>query len=326
MLSTRITRLFGVQHPLIQGGMRGIARAELTAAVANAGCMGFLSAHTFTDAESLRREIVRTQALTKQPFGVNLTVLPMISGRDYDGFARVIVEMGVKTVETAGSNPAKYIDRFKQEGIKILHKCPSSIRFALKAQELGADAVSIHGFECGGHPGEDDIPGLVLIPAAADKLTIPLCSSGGVADGRGLAAVLALGADAAVLGTRFMMTRESPLHPAVKERMICATEKDTRVIGRSVRDSSRVLNNNLVETILEMEKRGSADYETLFPLICAERWIEASSKGNPADGAFPAGLAVALIHDVPTVAEVVDRIISEAEAIIKGRMLQLLER
>lgn len=324
MLSTRITRLFGVSHPIVQGGMRGIARAELTAAVANAGCMGFLSAHTHLDCESLRKEIERTQALTDHPFGVNLTVLPMIGGRDYEGFARVIVEMGVKAVETAGSNPAKYIEQFKREGIKILHKCPSSIRFAVKAQELGADAVSIHGFECGGHPGEDDIPGLVLIPAAADKLGIPFCSSGGVADGRGLAAVLALGADAAVLGTRFMLTQESPLHPAVKARMIAATEKDTRVVGRSVRDSSRVLRNKLVDEVLEIEKQGGADYHALFPLIGAERWIEASAKGDPEDGAYPTGIAVGLINDLPTVAEMVERLVAEAEAIIRIRMPALL--
>lgn len=324
MFQTRITRLFGVKHPLVQGGMRGIALAELTAAVANAGCMGFLSAHTHASAESLRREIERTQSLTSQPFGVNLTVLPMIEGRDYDGFARVIIEMGVKAVETAGSNPAKYIDLFKKEGIRILHKCPSSIRFALKAQELGADAVSIHGFECGGHPGEDDIPGLVLIAAAADKLQIPLCSSGGVADGRGLAAVLSLGADAAVLGTRFMLTQESPLHPAVKARMLSATEKDTRVIGRSVRDSSRVLNSPLVEKVLEIERQGTSDYKTLFPMIGAERWIEASVRGDPDDGAFPTGLAVGLIHDLPTVAEAVERIVAEAEAVIRGRLNAML--
>jgi NAD(P)H-dependent flavin oxidoreductase YrpB (nitropropane dioxygenase family) len=214
-------------------------------------------------------------------------------------------------VETAGSNPAKYIDLFKRHDIKVLHKCPSSIRFALKAQELGADAVSIHGFECGGHPGEDDIPGLVLIPAAADKIKLPILSSGGVADGRGLAAVICLGAEGAVMGTRFMLTKESPLNSNVKARMLEATERDTRVVGRSVHDSSRVLHNKLVDQVLELEKRGDMDYAGLFPMIGAERWIAAAERGDADDGAYPVGLAVGLVHDIPSVAELVDRIMSE---------------
>jgi len=326
MLATRFTELFQVRHPLVQGGMRGIAMAELTAAVANAGCLGFLSAHTHADAEGLRREILRARELTDQPFGVNLTVLPNIAGRDYDAYARIIVEMGVPFVETAGSNPAKFIALFKHAGIKVMHKCPSSIRFALKAQELGADAVSIHGFECGGHPGEDDLPGLVLIPAAADRLRLPILSSGGVADGRGLAAVLALGADGAVMGTRFLLSRESPLHDSVKARMLAAGERDTRVIGRSVRDSSRVLHNRLVDEILELERRGGADYASLFPLIGAERWLDASRRGDADDGAYPVGLAVGLIHDLPSVAAIVDRIIAEATGLICGRLASMVRR
>ncbi|MDR2188109.1 MAG: nitronate monooxygenase [Azonexus sp.] len=320
MLATRFTEMFGVRHPIVQGGMRGIAMAELTAAVAKAGCLGFLSAHTHADPEGLRQEILKTRGLTTQPFGVNLTVLPNIVGRDYDAYAQIIIEMGVPFVETAGSNPAKFIDLFKRAGIKTIHKCPSSIRFALKAQELGADAVSIHGFECGGHPGEDDLPGLVLLPAAADKLKLPILSSGGVADGRGLAAILALGASGAVMGTRFLLTQESPLHPAVKARMVAATERDTRMIGRSVRDSSRVLHNRLVDEILEFERRGGADYHELFPLIGAERWIDASHRGDPEDGAYPLGLAVGLIHDLPTVDEVVKRIIAETTTVIQNRL------
>jgi len=320
MLQTRFTELFGVSHPIVQGGMRGIAMAELTAAVANAGCLGFLSAHTHIEAESLRSEIVRARSLTNRPFGVNLTVLPNIAGRDYDAFARVILEMEVPFVETAGSNPAKFIALFKERGIKVIHKCPSSIRFALKAQELGADAVSIHGFECGGHPGEDDLPGLVLIPAAASSLRIPMLSSGGVSDGRGLAAVLALGADGAVLGTRFMLTQESPLHPAVKQRMLAATVRDTAVIGRSVRDSSRVLRNKLVEEVLRIEREGQQDYHGLFPMIGAERWLDASARGDADDGAFPAGLTIGLIDDLPTVQDLVERVVDEAVQIITRRL------
>ena len=324
MLNTRITDLFGIDHPIVQGGMRGIAMAELTAAVANAGCLGFLSAHTHTSAESLRAEIARAQSLAQRPFGVNLTVLPNIQGRDYDAFARVIIEMGVPFVETAGSNPARYIELFKKHGIKIIHKCPSSIRFALKAQELGADAVSIHGFECGGHPGEDDLPGLVLLPAAADKLDLPILSSGGVADGRGLAAVLALGADGAVMGTRFLLTKESRLHPAVKQKMLAATLRDTALIGRSVRDSSRVLRNRLVDEVLSIEASGEKSYRELFPLIGAERWMDASERGDGEDGAFPVGMAVGLIDDLPSVDTVVREIVTEARTVIAGRLAAMV--
>jgi len=320
VLRTRITELFGIRHPIVQGGMRGIARAPLTAAVANAGALGFLSAHTHTEPESLRREIVQTRVLTQQPFGVNLTVLPLIKDRDYDGFARVIVEERVPFVETAGSNPARYIELFKRASIKVLHKCPSSLRFALKAQELGADAVSIHGFECGGHPGEDDLPGLIMIPAAADKLTIPMLSSGGVADGRGLVAALGLGADGVVMGTRFMLTQESGLHPNVKQRMLAATERDTVMVGRSIRDSSRVLRNRLAEEVIDTEKAGTASHHDIVSMIRAERWMDAAARGDADDGAFPAGMTVGLIRDLPTVAAVVERIVAEAEAIIRNRL------
>lgn len=324
MLRTRITELFGVRHPIVQGGMRGVALAPLTAAVANAGGLGFLSAHTHTSAESLRREIERTRELTRERFGVNLTVLPNIVGRDYDAFADVIVDMGVPFVETAGSNPAKYIERFKKAGIRVLHKCPSSIKFAKKAEALGADAVSIHGFECAGHPGEDDLPGLVLVPAAAREVSLPLLSSGGVADGRGLAAVMALGAEGAVMGTRFMLTQESPLHPAVKQRMLQADSRGTAMIGRSVRDSSRVLRNAMVEEVLQIEKQGSQSYHDLFPMIGAERWMTANDRGDPDDGAYPAGLVLGLIDDLPTVAEVIERTVRECEQIIRGRLAGLV--
>ncbi len=326
MLHTRVTELFGIRHPLVQGGMRGIARAPLTAAVAEAGALGFLSAHTHTDVESLRREIRQTRALTSKPFGVNLTVLPLIKDRDYDGFARVIVEEQVPFVETAGSNPARYIDIFKRAGIKVLHKCPSSLRFALKAQELGADAVSIHGFECGGHPGEDDLPGLVMFPAAADKLKLPILSSGGVADGRGLVAALSLGAEGVVMGTRFMLTRESGLHPNVKQRMLAATERDTVMVGRSIRDSSRVLRNRLAEEVLALEKSGHATHDEVLPMIRAERWLDADARGDVEDGAFPAGMTVGIIHDLPTVAAVIERIVEDAERIITQRLARFVQR
>jgi NAD(P)H-dependent flavin oxidoreductase YrpB (nitropropane dioxygenase family) len=316
VIRTRITELLGIRHPIVQGGMRGLGLAPLAAAVSNAGGLGMLSAHTQPDAQSLRREIERTRALTDRPFGVNLTVLPSLGTRDYDGYARVIVETGVPAVETSGGNPAKYIELFKRHGIKVLHKVSSSLRFALKAQALGADAVTLHGFECAGHPGEDDIPGLVLIPAAAAQLELPVLCSGGIADGRGLAAVLALGAEGVVMGTRFMMTRESGLHEAVKQRLREATLRDTAMVGRSVHDSARVWRNGFVEEVLAIEQRGGA----IHHLVDAERWIEASQRGDPEGGAYPAGLSLGLIDDLPTVAEAVEKIVAQAQAVIEQRL------
>jgi nitronate monooxygenase len=320
MLETRITRLLGIEHPIVQGGMRGLGLARLAAAVSNAGGLGMLSAHTQPDAESLRREIERTRALTGRPFGVNLTVLPSLGARDYDGYARVIVEMGVPAVETSGGNPAKYIELFKQHGIKVLHKVSSSLRFALKAQSLGADAVTLHGFECAGHPGEDDIPALVLIPAAAAQLSVPVLCSGGIASGRGLAAVLALGAEGAVIGTRFMLTQESSLHEAVKQRMREAGLRDTAMVGRSVRDPARVWRNSFVENVLAVERRGDASTEEIHELVDAERWIAASRRGDAEGGAYPAGLSLGLIDDLPTVAEAMAKIVSEAQGVIAQRL------
>ena len=324
MLNTRITRLLKIRHPIVQGGMRGLGLAPLAAAASNAGALGMLSAHTHPDAESLRREIERTRALTSAPFGVNLTVLPSLGSRDFDGYARVIVEMGVPVVETSGGNPAKYIALFKQHGITVLHKVSSSLRFALKAQDLGADAVTLHGFECAGHPGEDDIPGLVLIPAAARQLRLPVMCSGGIADGRGLAAVLALGGEGVVMGTRFMLTQESSLHESVKERLRDAGLRDTAMVGRTMRDPARVWRNGFVERVLEAERQGAASAEEFHQLVDAERWIEASRRGDAEGGAFPAGLSVALVDDLPTVAEAVTAILAEAETVIGDRLAGML--
>lgn len=324
MLETRITDLLKIRHPIVQGGMRGLGLAPLAAAVSNAGGLGMLSAHTHPDGESLRREIERARSLTDKPFGVNLTVLPSLGSRDFDGYARVICEMGVPAVETSGGNPAKYIALFKQHGITVLHKVSSSLRFALKAQELGADAVTLHGFECAGHPGEDDLPGLVLIPAAAEKLRLPVMCSGGIADGRGLAAVLALGGEGVVMGTRFMLTQESSLHEAVKQRMLPATLLDTAMVGRSVRDSARVWRNGYAEQVLATEKREDASPEEIHALLDAQRWIEASQRGDPEGGAYPAGLSLGLIDELPTVAEVISRIVMQAESIIRQRLAGML--
>ena len=239
---TRITDLLGIDYPILQGGMRWVARAELAAAVAEAGGIGFISAHTQPSGQALAEEIDRARTLTRRPIGVNLTLLAANSGLDYAGYAAAIIDRGVDAVETAGSNPAQYIEQFKRAGIKVLHKC-TTVRHAVKAEQLGADAVSIDGFECAGHPGEDDVPALVLIPAAAARLKIPIVACGGFANGRGLIAALALGAEGINMGTRFMMTRESPLHEALKAHFLKMTERDTVLIGRSLRDSSRVVRN-----------------------------------------------------------------------------------
>ena len=310
----RITELLGIQYPIIQGGMRWVARAELAAAVGNAGGLGFLSAHTHASADALAREIDKVRSLTDKPFGVNLTVLGANVGADYDAYVRTIVSQGVQVVETAGSNPAKYIAEFKGHGVKVVHKCVT-VRHAVKAESLGADAVSIEGFECAGHPGEDDIPGLILIPAAADKLKVPILASGGFADGRGLMAALALGADGINMGTRFMLTQESPVHPAIKQRLLEATERDTVLVGRSLGDSSRVVKNSVSLAALELERRGHVTHADLYALTGANRWMDAFVTGEVEGGAFPAGIVTGLIHDLPTCAELINRIVKEAAAI-----------
>ncbi len=316
---TRITELLDIDYPIVQGGMRWAARAELAAAVSNAGGLGIISAHTQPTPADLAREIQRTRALTGKPFGVNLTLLPANTGFDYDGYVAAIIEGGVQAVETAGSNPSKYIEPLKRAGIRVIHKCVT-VRHALKAEQLGADAVSIDGFECAGHPGEDDIPALVLIPAAAAKLRIPILACGGFADGRGLIAALALGAEGINMGTRFLMTRESPLHPNLKSRLLEATERDTALIGRSYGDSTRVLRNSATAQVLEREKQGGADHKTLAPLIAASRWMKAMEEGNTEEAPIPIGMVVGLIRDVPGCQELIERIVSEARALVGGRL------
>jgi NAD(P)H-dependent flavin oxidoreductase YrpB (nitropropane dioxygenase family) len=318
-MQTRITQLLGIRYPILQGGMRFASRAELAAAVGNAGGLGFISAHTQPTADDLRAEIKRVRELSDQPFGVNLTVLPMNKDIDYDAYADAIISSGVRVVETVGSNPAKYIGLFKQAGVKVIHKC-TNVRHALKAEQLGADAISIDGFECAGHPGEDDVPGLVLIPIAVGKLKIPVVACGGFADARGLVAALALGAEGVNMGTRFLLTQESPLHPAVKQRMVQASERDTVLIGRTYRDPSRLLKNSVTLEALERERQGGATYQDLYPLIGAARWMKAATEGDVEGGAFPAGLSVALIDDVPTCADLIARMVSEAQSIVNQRL------
>ncbi len=324
MIQTRLTQLLGIRYPILQGGMRFASRAELAAAVGNAGGLGFISAHTQPTAAELRSEIKRVREVSDKPFGVNLTVLPANKDIDYDAYVEVIISSGVEVVETAGSNPAKYIGLFKQAGVKVIHKC-TNVRHALKAEQLGADAVSIDGFECAGHPGEDDVPGLVLIPVAVSKLNIPVVACGGFADARGFVAALALGAEGVNMGTRFLLTHESPLHPAVKQRMVEASERDTVLIGRSYRDPSRLLKNSITLAALERERQGGATYQDLYPLIGAPRWMKAAAEGDVEDGAFPAGLSVALIDDVPKVADLMARIVSEAQSIVTQRLQRAMQ-
>ena len=322
-MRTRITDLLGVRYPVVQSGMRWVSRAELAAAVSNAGGLGVLSAHTQPDAQALRREIERTRALTALPFGVNLTLLAANAGVDIDGFVRVVVEERIPVVETAGGSPAKYLGALKTAGVKVLHKA-TSVRHALKAQSLGVDAVIIDGFECAGHPGQDDVPGLVLIPAAAQALSIPVLAAGGIADARGLVAALALGADGVCMGTRFLLTRESPLHLDVKARMLAARETDTTLVGRRFGDSIRVLRNRTVDEAARLEAQDSTTHHDLLPLIGAARWMDAMERGAVEEAAFPLGQCVGLIDDLPTCAALIDRLMQETRALIERRLAAML--
>ncbi len=319
MIVTRFTETFGIEHPIVQGGMQNVAVAELVAAVANAGALGFLTALTQPTPEALTQEISRTREMTDKPFGVNLTILPTLKPIPYEEYTQAIVESGVKIVETAGNNPQRFIATFKAAGIKTVHKC-TSVRHAVKAETIGCDAVSIDGFECAGHPGEDDIPGLILIPCAADKVRLPLIASGGFGDARGLVAALALGADAMNMGTRFMATREAPIHDKIKQQLIEATERDTALIFRTMRNTARVFKNEVSEEVRAIEARGNATIDDIKHLVAGERGRRALQEGDPAGGVWSAGMVAGLIHDIPTCQELVDRIMTEAVAIVDGRL------
>lgn len=325
MLSTRFTRLFGVQHPIIQGGMQWIARAELVAAVANAGALGFLSALTQPTPEALLQEIQRCRGLTDQPFGVNITFLPALRPIPYAEYIDAVVQGGVKIVETAGNNPAPYMPTFASAGIRLIHKC-TSVRHALKAQALGVDAVSIDGFECAGHPGEDDIPGLILVPRAADVLSIPLIASGGFADARGLVAALALGADGVNMGTRFMATQEAPAHDEVKRRLLAADELQTQLVLRSFGNSWRVHRNALSEEVVALEPGAAGRFEAVAPLVAGARGKQVYETGDWNDGVWSAGMSQGLVYDIPTVAELVGRIAQEAGVLIDQRLAAMRTR
>jgi nitronate monooxygenase len=324
MLSTRFTQEFGIEHPIVQGGMQWVGRAELVAAVANAGALGCITALTQPTPEDLVREIERCRELTDKPFAVNLTILPMLKPPPYAEYRQAIIDSGVKIVETAGNNPVEHIEHFKPAGIKVIHKA-TTVRHALKAQSIGVDAVSIDGLDCAGHPGEDDVPGLVLIPTAADRLTIPLIASGGFADARGMVAALALGADAINMGTRFMCTVESPIHQAIKERIVQGDERQTDLIFRSYRNTARVARNAVSQEVLQLEREGRP-FEDVAPLVAGARGRKVFEDGDPDAGIWTAGLVQGLINDVPTCAELVERIVLGANEIITGRLAQIAEQ
>jgi nitronate monooxygenase len=320
---TRLTELVGIEHPIVQGGMMWVGRAELAAAVSNAGALGILTALTQPTPDALRREIDRCRSLTDKPFAVNLTILPSVNPPPYAEYRKAIIESGVKIVETAGNKPQEHVDEFKAHGIVVLHKC-TSVRHALSAERMGVDAISIDGFECAGHPGEDDVPGLILIPAAADKVKIPMIASGGFGDGRGLVAALALGADGINMGTRFCATVEAPIHDNVKQFIVANDERATRLIFRSLRNTGRVAANSVSNKVVEILSKPGAVFEDVRTLVSGLKGRDALETGNLDAGLIWAGQIQGLIHDVPTCRELIDRIIRDAEAITRARLASFL--
>ncbi|MBI1330210.1 MAG: nitronate monooxygenase [Alphaproteobacteria bacterium] len=323
-MKTRITEMLGIKHPIVQGGMHYVGFAEMAAAVSNAGGLGIITALTQRTPDLLAKEIARCREMTDKPFGVNLTFLPSVTPPDYPGYIKAIIDGGIKVVETAGNNPQKWMPLLKEHGIKVIHKC-TSVRHSLKAEAIGCDAVSVDGFECGGHPGEDDVPNMILLPRAAEELKIPFIASGGMANGRSLAAALAMGAEGINMGTRFIATKEAPVHQKVKEALVAATELDTRLVMRPLRNTERVLNNPAVERLLEKEKTLGANLK--FEDIIAEVagvYPKVMTEGEVGAGAWSCGMVVGLIHDIPTCKELIERTVKEAEDIIRQRLERML--
>ena len=324
-MKTKITEMLNIEHPIIQGGMHYVGFAELAAAVSNAGGLGTITGLTQDTPEKLANEISRCNDMTDKPFAVNLTFLPTVAAPDYPAYVKAIIKGGVKVVETAGRNPVQVLPYLKDAGIKVIHKC-TSVRHALKAQDIGCDAVSVDGFECGGHPGEDDIPNMILLPRAADELEIPFVSSGGQADARSLVASIAMGADGMNMGTRFMCTTEAPIHQRVKDAIVSASELDTRLIMRPLRNTERVLNNKAVERVLAVEKERGSDikFEDILEDV-AGVYPKVMLDGDMDIGAWSCGMVAGLIHDIPTCKELIDRIMVEAEEIIQSRLKYMLK-
>lgn len=319
-MKTRITELFGIEHPILQGGMHYVGFAEMAAAVSNAGGLGIITGLTQKTPADLANEIAKCRDMTDKPFGVNLTFLPTVNAPDYPGYVRAIIEGGVKAVETAGNNPQMILPYLKDAGIKVIHKC-TSVRHSLKAQSIGCDAVSVDGFECGGHPGEDDVPNFILLPRAAEELDIPFVASGGMADGRSLVAALALGAEGMNMGTRFIATREAPVHEKVKQALVAASELDTRLVMRPLRNTERVLSNAAVERLLVKERELGANlrFEDIIEEV-AGVYPRIMLEGEMDAGAWSCGMVAGLIRDIPTCKELIDRIMAQAHAIIGERL------
>jgi nitronate monooxygenase len=323
-MKTRITELFGIKHPIIQGGMHYVGFAEMAAAVSNAGGLGIITGLTQGTPEKLAAEIQKCHGMTDKPFGVNLTFLPSVNPPDYPGYVKAIIDGGIKIVETAGNNPQKWLPALKEAGIKVIHKC-TSVRHSLKAEAIGCDAVSVDGFECGGHPGEDDVPNFILLPRAAEELKIPFVASGGMADARSLVAALAMGAEGMNMGTRFIATKEAPVHENVKQAIVAASELDTRLVMRPLRNTERVLVNAGVERLLEKERELGANikFEDIFAEV-AGVYPKIMVEGQMDAGAWSCGMVAGLIHDIPTCQELIDGIMSEAEQIIRSRLEGML--
>ena len=323
-MKTRITEMFEIEHPIIQGGMHYVGFAELAAAVSNAGGLGIITALTQKTPDLLAKEISRCREMTNMPIGVNLTFLPVVEAPDYPGYIDAIIKGGVKVVETAGNNPSKWLPILRENGIKVIHKC-TAVRHALKAEAIGCDAVSVDGFECGGHPGEDDIPNMILLPRAAEELKIPFVASGGMSDARSLVASLAMGAEGMNMGTRFMATKDAPIHENVKQAILAASELDTRLVMRPLRNTERVLNNKGVEKILQKEEELGAHlkFEDIIKEVSGV-YPKVMLDGEMDAGAWSCGMVAGLIHDIPTVQELIDRIMNEAEQLIKKRLEGML--
>jgi nitronate monooxygenase len=324
MIKTRVTEMLGIERPIVQGGMMWVGRAEMAAAVSNAGGLGMITALTQPSPGALRTEIDRCRTMTDKPFGVNLTLLPSMNQPDYPAYRKAIIESGITIVETAGHRPHEHVEDFKSHGVTVIHKC-TSVRHALSAERMGADIISIDGFECAGHPGEDDVPGLVLIPAAADKVRVPLLASGGIGDGRGLVAALALGADGINMGTRFCATQEAPIHVNIKQLIVDNDERATNLIFRRFHNTGRVAKTPVSDTVIEISANPEAVFADIQPLVAGAKGRQALETGDIEAGLVWAGQIQGLIHDIPTCQELLDRIIADAEAIMRQRFSAMIE-
>ncbi len=323
MIKTRITEFFGIERPIVQGGLMWIARSELASAVGNAGGIGFMTALTFPDPEDFRAEIKKCRELTDRPFGVNLTFLPTMRPPDYPAYIQVCVDEGVQFIETAGRNPEPYMEQIKSAGIKVVHKC-TSVRHAVKAEKVGCDAVSIDGFEAAGHPGEDDVTTMILVPLTRDAISLPIIASGGLGDGRGLVGALGLGADGINMGTRFVATREAPVHPNVKQALVDHNERDTRLIMRTLRNTERVMHNPVVDEVLAIESRGNTQIADIVPFVSGLVGKEMLEQGQMDKGILAAGQTMGFVRDIPTCRELLDRIMTDAEQIIRDKFTQVV--